>query len=294
MSKAIGKVLGAGSTPASMFKSEKDILNFLNEYNTQNYDTTLANLTNYAANASSQLSNMGDYNFGIDASDDARKRAEQAMYQSYADKLVPQFANQTSDLATSLANKGIAVGSNAYLRAMSDLQNRQNEALNQAAYQSVLAGQNAYSNSLNDQINSANFSNNAQNSYIQQLLNALEKSYSGYDIAMDKYKIQNAADNRIAQIKAANDAAQYAAGNQFINSAGKAAMAAILSDSRLKENVKPVGKLDNGLTVYCFNFKGSNVAQIGLLAQEVAKVKPEAVVEGTDGFLRVRYDEACQ
>ena len=293
MSKAIGKALGAGSASTSLFKSEKDILNFLNNYDTSAYDNTLKNLTSYASDASANLSNMGNYIFNVNSSDDARKRAEAATYQSYINMLSPQFANQTSDLATSLANKGIPVGSEAYSRAMTDLQNNQNNALNQAAYQSVLSGQNSYSNSLNDQINAGNFSNNAQSNYIKQLLQALQNSYSGYDIAMDKYKIRNLADNRISQNKTANSAAQYAAGNEFLNSAAQSAATAFMaSDSRLKENIHPVGKLNNGLTVYCFNYKGSNISQIGLIAQEVTAITPEAVIEDDDGFLRVRYDLA--
>ena len=191
MSKAVGKIFGGGAgASTSMYGGEQEILNYLNNYNTANYDTTLNNLTAYAANASNRLAGMGDYQFNVAASDDARQRAEQAVYQSYVDKLQPQFANQTSDLAASLANKGISVGSEAYSRAMTDLQNNQNNALNQAAYQSVLAGQEAYSNSLGDQIASAGFSNTAQSSYINQLLQALQNSYSGYDIAMDKYGIK--------------------------------------------------------------------------------------------------------
>ncbi len=291
MSKAIGKVFGAGGADTSMFDSEKDILNYLNNYNTTNYDNTLNNLTAYAADASKQLSNMGNYNFGVTASDAARQRAEQATYQSYLDKLQPQFANQTSDLAASLANKGITIGSDAYSRAMSDLQDSQNAALNQAAYQSVLNGQNAYSSSLQDSINAADFSNKAQSNYISQLLKALSNSHSGYDIAMDKYNIQSGADNRISQNKSYNNNAQAEFGNQFI---GGALQGMMLSDIRLKENIKAVGKLDNGLTVYCFNFKGSPVAQIGLIAQEVKEVKPQAVSENEDGYLMVRYDEAVK
>ena len=139
MSKAIGSVFGAGGQAStSMYGSENEILKYLNNYDTTNYDNTLKNLVSYAANASNQLSNMGDYNFSVDGSDAARQRAEQATYQSYLDKLQPQFANQTSDLQTSLANKGISIGSEAYSRAMSDLQDSQNSALNQAAYQATL------------------------------------------------------------------------------------------------------------------------------------------------------------
>ena len=294
MSKAIGKVLGAGGTPTSMYGSENGIINYLNNYDTSNYDTTIKNLASYAANASNLLNNMGNYTFNVNASDTAMQEAQNATFQSYMAKLSPQFANQTNELAASLANKGISIGSQAYSKAMTDLQNSQNEAINQAAYQSVLAGQNAFSNNLNNQIASANFANNAQNNYINQLLNALQKSYSGYDIAMDKYKIQNGADSRISQAQHANATAQQAVGDQFLSSAIKAGTMALLSDKRLKENIKPVGKLDNGLTVYCFNFKGSNLVQLGLIAQEVATKNPEAVSEGGDGFLRVNYELACR
>ena len=295
MSKAIGSVFGAGGQAStSMYGSENEILKYLNNYDTTNYDNTLKNLVSYAANASNQLSNMGDYNFSVDGSDAARQRAEQATYQSYLDKLQPQFANQTSDLQTSLANKGISIGSEAYSRAMSDLQDSQNSALNQAAYQATLAGQNAFSNSLSDDLRSAGFSNAAQTSYINQLLQALQNSYSGYDIAMDKYKVQYGADDRIANNRANNAQSAQNFGNNVLNSAISSGITAAFSDARLKENIKPVGRLDNGLTVYLFNFKGSNVPQIGLIAQEVIKQKPEAVVEDTDGYLSVRYDIACQ
>ncbi len=295
MSKAIGSVFGAGGQAStSMYGSENEILKYLNNYDTTNYDNTLKNLVSYAANASNQLSNMGDYNFSVDGSDAARQRAEQATYQSYLDKLQPQFANQTSDLQTSLANKGISIGSEAYSRAMSDLQDSQNSALNQAAYQATLAGQNAFSNSLSDDLRSAGFSNAAQTSYINQLLQALQNSYSGYDIAMDKFNVQYGADDRIANNRANNAQSAQNFGNNVLNSAISSGITAAFSDARLKENIKPVGRLDNGLTVYLFNFKGSNVPQIGLVAQEVIKQKPEAVVEDTDGYLSVRYDIACQ
>ncbi len=221
MSKSIGKLMGAGGAPTSMYGSENAVLNYLKDYNTTNYDSTLNNLTSYASNASNQLKNMGNYNFSVEASDAARQRAEQAVYQSSVDKLQPQFASQMSELHTSLANKGIPVGSQAYLSAMGSLNASQNAALNQAAQDSVLAGQEAYSNSLNDQIKSATFANAAQSDYISQLLQALQNSYSGYDIAMDKYNIQNKGETRIGQNQAANTAAQVETGNKMIELGSK-------------------------------------------------------------------------
>ena len=81
---------------------------------------------------------------------------------------------------------------------------------------------------------------------------------------------------------------------QIIEGLGKGMGGMAMSDKRLKENIRPVGKLDNGLTVYAFNYKGQDVTQIGLIAQEVAEVIPEAVKEGEDGFLRVNYDLATR
>lgn len=293
MSKSIGKLLGAGSASVSMNTAENDVLNYLKNYDTSNYDKTLNNLTSYAATASQNLNNMGNYNFAISASDEARQRAEQSTYQSYTDLMTPTFANQTNDLQTRLINQGLSVGSEAYQRAMTDLQNSQNSALNQAAYQSVINGQSAYSQSLNDQISAANFSNMAQSNYINQLLKALQNSVSGYDNAMNQYSIQNRAEERISNNQYKNEQEQTGVGDNFINSAATAAIM-MASDKNLKENLTPVGKLDNGLTVYCFNFKGSNISQIGLVAQEVQKLHPEAVAKGDDGFLKVNYKLACK
>jgi hypothetical protein len=65
-----------------------------------------------------------------------------------------------------------------------------------------------------------------------------------------------------------------------------------LSDVRAKENIEPVGKLDDGQKVYAYNYKGDPTPEIGLLAQEVEKVRPEAVATGPDGFKRVDYAAA--
>ena len=180
-------------------------LDYLKSYDTSQVDSTLNNLTNWASSSSAQnLSNMGDYTFNIDASDDARQRAEEAVYNSYIDKLTPQFEQQTSDLSTSLQNKGIPVGSEAYNRAMNDLQDNQNDALNQAAYHSVLAGQNAYSQSLGDQISTGNFNNSAQQAYINQLLSALSGSASGYENQQNIFNVGTGKSNLQYQQDKAN------------------------------------------------------------------------------------------
>jgi hypothetical protein len=62
------------------------------------------------------------------------------------------------------------------------------------------------------------------------------------------------------------------------------------SDIRLKHDIVLLGTLDNGLGFYRFAYIGSDKAYVGVMAQEVQSVQPDAVTRGSDGYLRVRYD----
>jgi hypothetical protein len=63
------------------------------------------------------------------------------------------------------------------------------------------------------------------------------------------------------------------------------------SDIRLKHDVVLLGHLANGLGYYRFSYLGSQKAYVGVMAQEVESVMPEAVTRGSDGYLRVYYDK---
>jgi hypothetical protein len=65
------------------------------------------------------------------------------------------------------------------------------------------------------------------------------------------------------------------------------------SDERIKENIKPVGKTNDGQTIYKYNFKGSPKTEIGLIAQEVEQRNPEAVAS-LGGIKMVDYDKATE
>ncbi len=71
----------------------------------------------------------------------------------------------------------------------------------------------------------------------------------------------------------------------------------LFSDKRLKENLKSVGKLNNGLKVYVGNYKKETgldtTPQLFLLAQEVKKKHPEAVGKKF-GALTVNYKKATK
>jgi hypothetical protein len=62
-----------------------------------------------------------------------------------------------------------------------------------------------------------------------------------------------------------------------------------ISDIRLKRDITPVGETASGLGLYRYRYLWSDTAHVGVMAQEVAAVVPEAVRHGADGYLRVDY-----
>jgi Protein of unknown function (DUF3300) len=62
------------------------------------------------------------------------------------------------------------------------------------------------------------------------------------------------------------------------------------SDIRLKHDVVLLCRLDNGIGFYRFAYSGSEKLYVGVMAQEVQAVRPDAVTRGRDGYLRVFYD----
>jgi Protein of unknown function (DUF3300)/Chaperone of endosialidase len=63
------------------------------------------------------------------------------------------------------------------------------------------------------------------------------------------------------------------------------------SDIALKHDIVLLGRLSNGMGFYRFSYNGSNQAYVGVIAQEVQVVAPDAVTRGQDGYLRVFYDK---
>jgi Chaperone of endosialidase len=61
------------------------------------------------------------------------------------------------------------------------------------------------------------------------------------------------------------------------------------SDLRLKHDIHLLGHLDNGLGFYRFTYNGGQKPYVGVMAQEVEKLAPHAVVRDRDGYLSVLY-----
>lgn len=202
-------------------------------------------------------------------------KAQNAYYAQATRQLLPQFQRNEDRLHEQLVNRGITAGSSLYNEQMENLRNQQNGTLADISNQAVFSGQDY----LGSQIGNIGA--------LANQFDALKVGSLGGQTGagfQDTYNQKFNADQQRAQAK-----------NAMWGTIGSLAGSAIglFSDARLKENIVPVGKLDNGLTVYLFNFKGDNKKQIGLIAQEVKEVIPEAVSE-KDGYLTVNYELATK
>lgn len=69
---------------------------------------------------------------------------------------------------------------------------------------------------------------------------------------------------------------------------GIAALGSAFCDARIKTDAVPLWVLPDGLTIYRFHYVGRSDWSVGPMAQDVAKLYPEAVVE-VDGVLAVNF-----
>lgn len=123
--------------------------------------------------------------------------------------------------------------------------------------------------------------NNQQYNQLAQMIGMSQNAAAGQGAAtanatnnITDLTTQGANAQAAGQIGAANAQAQ---GTN--NMLGLAAMAAsFFSDERLKEDVKRVGKMDDGTPIYTYKYKdGDPRTHMGVMAQEARKKHPDAV-----------------
>lgn len=66
---------------------------------------------------------------------------------------------------------------------------------------------------------------------------------------------------------------------------------AAASDERLKKNVVKLGEYEDGLGIYKYDYIDGRGPFVGVMAQEVAKLRPEALGPEVGGYLTVQYDQ---
>ncbi|MBY5358620.1 tail fiber domain-containing protein [Rhizobium leguminosarum] len=200
-----------------------------------------------------------------------------------------QWDRDQASLDQSLADKGISMGSAAYDNALRDFSTRKQAASDQYLGDMYSNAQNSILTERNQPLNeiSALLSGSQvhQPSYVNTPTTQLPTVdqagliNENYNQQMGQYNQQLAKSNA-------------AMGGLFGLGSSLLGGWAMGSDRRLKENIRRVGTLDNGLPVYSFRYKKGGPTQIGLMSDDVREVHPESVFEDADGFDRVDYEKA--
>lgn len=242
-------------------------------------DAADLNLASLGNSLSGTLGQQLTGNFSL-----GNEETESRLFDLGRKRLDPLFANRDEDLRTRLANQGIKAGTAAYDREMGLLGQQQNDAYNQL----LLQGRGQASQELLTEDN--------------QRINQISALLSGGQVSMPNFmtgaNVAGIPTTDNASIIANND-------NQRMNAwaQNQAAMGSMigglgglfaLSDERAKTDKDKIGETDDGMGIYSYRYKGSPKKQIGLMAQEVQKKKPQAVRKGADGLLRVNYSEALR
>lgn len=218
--------------------------------------------------------------FEFGSAGEARQQAIDAI----SSRMEPALARDREALRTQLINSGFRPGTEAYDTAMQ----RSDQQTNDARQQAIL-------NSGGEQDRMVQLA-----AYLRgQPLNELNALRSGSQIQMPTFQqFQGSQVGAAPVFGAAQAQAQYDMNtynqkmgqqNALIGAGttlGGAGLFA-MSDRRLKRNIKLVGLHPLGIGIYEYEIFGRR--ELGVMADEVAKVRPSAVATGPDGFMRVNY-----
>jgi hypothetical protein len=80
-------------------------------------------------------------------------------------------------------------------------------------------------------------------------------------------------------------------GSQIASGLGTALqVAGLFSDRRLKTDIEPLGTLADGLGIYRYRYIWDDEPRVGVMADEVARLRPWALGASIDGYATVHYD----
>jgi hypothetical protein len=242
------------------------------------------------------------------------------------ERLQPQLDRDRAAMETRLANQGIMLGSEAYRNAMSDYERQvadQRLAIVGAAGQEENRMAALRQQRLQEQlalrgqpINEATALLTGQMVGMPQFVNTPQTNVAPTDylgaVQMQQAALQNQYNNKfqsyqaqLNQLYGLGSAALggWASGGFSGGSGGRqgsaqlaqtaATVAGGTSDIRVKKNIRQVGALENGLPVYAFQYVWGGPTIIGLMAQDVEQVNPDAVFE-IGGIKHVNYDAAVE
>lgn len=307
--QAAWNAVGAGAAEQqALFGQKLAQGQFANSAQNQDYSQQMGQAGLYnQAQAANEAQTMARWGQGLAAQQQDFGQRE-AMAQFGNDAASKQDASQLARFNAGNAAAGQQFGQNqAQAQFYNDVQSTKDEQ-NRAYWQQQNQTQNQ---SFNQNLAANQFANQArqqglqeqayaQNLPINQLSALLGLGQVGQPqgIQYSPTQVQGVDALGAYGLQAAQQNSNYQAGigqqNALLGGLAGLGQAAILaSDRRLKADIERLGTRPDGLGVYAYRYLWSPVRHIGVMAQEVLRVKPSAVLRFADGplkgFLAVDY-----
>lgn len=242
-------------------------------------DKASLNLSTLGSDLSGKLGGQLTDNFKL-----GNEATEARLMELGRKRLDPVIAQRDEELRTRLANQGIKAGSAAYDREMNNFNQGTNDAFNQL----MLTGRSQ--------------ANQEQLTEDNQRINQISALMSGGQVSMPQFGGTNQPNiptvdyaglvnenynQKLGIYNQQSQARQGILGGLF----GLGGKLIGLSDKRAKKDIKPVGEMA-GHKLYSYTYKkgmGDGKPHVGVMAQEVAKTRPDAVSTRPDGLKQVHY-----
>lgn len=241
------------------------------------FDRTQAAEQNLAQIAQEQSGKLGDYlndPFTYNNQD-----AENWAFDLASQRILPQQQQQQDALRTQLINSGIRPGTAAWNAEMQRMTNANTDQMNQLAltgrsqsFSEALAQRNQPLNELIGLMSGTQVQNPAAMNAQTPQAGVGGVDYTG----LVNQKYQADLQNHRGMM-----GGLFGLGTALIG----------LSDRRAKENIKRVGETDEGTPIYRYNYKGDSNTVMGVMAQDVEKTQPHAVINHPSGLKLVDYGQ---
>ena len=215
--------------------------------------------------------------------------AEKWAWDLASPRILAQQGQNENALRTQLVNSGIRPGTPAWDTEMARLTNANTDQMNQLALTGRQMAFNEALTTRNQPLNEmmALLSGTQVQSPTNSFAQTPQSQIGGVDYTS---LVNQNYQNQMQQYQAKVQQQQGMMGGLF--GLGGSLISAF-SDERLKADIKRIGILDNGIPVYRYRMADGKY-HVGVLAQEVQQVMPQAVVMDESGYLKVRYDLATE
>lgn len=253
------------------------------------YNSNTANQLNQSGFAGNALDQARDSYKPINTDWNAqRQSAQDALYGRNTMYLDKQYARDEKGLDAKLAAQGIMPGSEAYKNATAQFGEGKSQAYEAARDNAISGATNQTGQGIQQSIALQNQPLNYYNSLMGGTQAQTPQFSSAPAVSSNPADVSGAINNAYqGNVNSYN--AQVGQQNQTMGQIGSLLAMYMMSDERLKDDHGVIGETYEGIPIHSYNYKGSETPHIGVMAQDVEKIIPDAVATHPSGFKMVNY-----